>query len=110
MQTFSYDSKTIKLHICPELLRFIRREKYGPVFIISKEGYIFLTNPRDFENDKQKFIDTVLPNRPGRCNSHSTFIPKIMRGTQFDAICKKGWLFDSYTYIKGSLKYHPANQ
>jgi hypothetical protein len=99
-KTFSYDARVIQIHLLPpELLGFIRREKYNPVYTISSEGssYIFLTNRHDFEYDRQNFIDTNNSTNKLRCS--------IMRGAQFDTICKKGWIFDSYTYIKGSLRY-----
>ncbi len=99
IQTFSYNARVIKQHLFSGLLGFIRREEYSPVFTISKEGasYIFLTNRHDFEHDRQNFININKNIHPLNC--------VIMRGTQFDTICTKGWIFDSYSYVKDSLRY-----
>lgn len=94
-KTFSFDAHVINLNVFSGITLPLRYDCDGAVRTISEKGqsHIYLTNYCAFNRDKLNFS---IENQDSAKSN--------LRGMQFDVIMNWGYLFNSYTYIPGSMR------
>lgn len=101
-ETFSYNARVIDIgihNICQGLSLPLRIDCNGTIPIISSNGstYIYVTNIDSFRKDQKNYFD-------GLTDTRDYIRITYMKGIQFDVHKSEGIIFNSYTYIPGTLR------
>lgn len=100
IKTFSYDAHLVNLKgLVVGWTLALRPDCDFYIMTISEQGqdFIYVTNYDEFICDRDKYVKDAE-------DSENSFEAVILRGMQFDVIENIGYLYTSYTYIKGTMR------